>query len=219
VDSHQKIIILASDGMANIEANGQWTGYQGNTSTGMGGCNGQAETDATNAAAAAKTAGITVFTIAIGDSNVFSPVILQAMASTNTDPNKAHFFQASDANAMANIYSQLGQRIVNYGGSCQIQEIDTGAAGATISIYRNGSGTPYATLTASPSGSFSFANIDPGTYTFSSSITADGLTYDHFTAGIGGLDTTPSIVVGNDSGTYSIDLSLKTTNPPSCGGV
>jgi len=56
----------------NIEANGQWTGYQGNTSTGMGGCNGQAETDATNAAQAAKTAGVTVFTIAIGDSNVFS---------------------------------------------------------------------------------------------------------------------------------------------------
>ncbi len=214
VTGHAKIVILASDGMTNVTSDDRWTGYNGNTTSGMGGCNGVAETQAINAALQAKAAGVTVFTVAIGDD--FSSSILQAMASPDTDPGKPHFFAASNPTAMQQIYDALGARVVNFGGECHnVDPIPSPGVGAHIVLYKGG--VAVAETYASDGGKFTFGNVEPGTYTFSASLTRDGLTYDVFTNTDGGYEIIPpSITVGDDLGTYSKELSLKTAHPPSC---
>ncbi len=66
--------------------------------------------------------------------------------------------------------------------------------------------------------SSSFNDVEPGTYEFSATITSNGITYDVFTNKVGGYDLTgaPTLEVGEDAGTYSINLALKTSNPPQC---
>jgi Flp pilus assembly protein TadG len=215
-DGHAKIVILASDGMTNVTSDERWTGYSGNNTSGMGGCNGVAESQAINVALQAKMAGVTVFTVAIGDD--FSSSILQAMASPNSDPSKPHFFTASNPTAMEQIYQSLGDRMVSFGGECHITPIEKAADGATVAIYDSG-GHLVQTTTASASGSFIFRNVNPGVYTFAASLVREGLAYNVFTNRIGGYQiSAPTITVDDAEGTYSADLSLKTATPPACGG-
>ena len=107
-------------------------------------------------------------------------------------------------------------RIVNYGGECTITPDRNGRGRRHGAHLQNG--TLYAETTASASGTFVFPNVEPGTYTFSATMTRDGLTYDVFTNRIGGTEiAAPTITVGEDAGIYSADLSLKTAHPPVCG--
>jgi hypothetical protein len=215
VDGHAKVVILASDGMTNVTQDGRWTGYSGNTTSGMGGCNGTAEAQAMDVAQAAKAAGVTVFTVAIG--NDFSGTILQNMASPSPDPSKAHFFVASDPTAMQQIYAALGARVTNLNGECKVTPIAQAAADAYIAIYKDG--VKVAETTCSDSGSFVFSNVEPGTYTFVASTTRDGLTYNVFTNRIGGLQiSSPTVVVGQEAGAYSADVFLKSSTTPGCVG-
>ena len=216
VQGRPQIIILASDGMTNATLDYRWTGYSGSTTSGMGGCNGEAEAQAVNMANQAKAQGITVFTIAIGTD--FSGSLLEAMATPDTDPAKPHFFVASNPNVMEEIYDSLGDRIINYGGECTVTALDSPAAGATITLYKDGA--QVAQTQADAAGNFSFENVQPGTYTFSATLTYNGLTYDVFTSKVGGpeLSGSPTLVVGEAEGTYQIHLALKTATPPSCSG-
>jgi hypothetical protein len=217
VDGHAKVVILASDGMTNVTQDGRWTGYSGSTTSGMGGCNGTAEAQAMDVAEAAKMAGVTVFTVAIG--NDFSGTILRTMASTDSDPLKPHFFTAANPAAMEQIYASLGTRVTNLGGECKVTPVERPADGdaAYVAIWK--SGVKVAETTCSDSGSFVFQNVEPGTYTFDASTTRDGLTYDVFTNRIGGLEiAAPTLVVGEAEGVYSADLFLNTSTPPVCAG-
>ncbi len=215
VDGHAKVVILASDGMTNVTQDGRWTGYSGNTTSGMGGCNGTAEAQAMDVAQAAKTAGVTVFTVAIG--NDFSDTILQSMASPSSDPSKPHFFVASDPTAMEQIYQSLGTRVTHLSGECKVTPVEQGAASAYVAIWKNG--VKVAETTADSGGNFVFSNVAPGTYTIVASTSRDGLTYNVFINRIGGMEIDPpTVVVGEQAGVYSVDVFLKSSTLPECAG-
>ena len=216
IDGHAQIIIVASDGIPNGTLNERWTGFSGSETTGMGECNSQAEFDAINQANEAKSAGITVFTIAVGTD--FSSELLTAMASPDSDPSEPHFLTAANPTAMQDIYDSLGNRIVTYDGGCTVVPQDAAASGARVTLYKDGAEVTH--TFADDGGSFAFTNVDPGTYTFSASTTRDGVTYDVFTNQVGGteLEGDPTLVVEQAEGTYLIHLALKTSNPPECAG-
>ena len=216
IDGHVQIIILASDGIPNGTLNKRWTGFDGSSPTGMGGCNSQAEYNAIDQVNLAKSAGITVFTIAVGTD--FSSELLTAMASPDSDPSESHFFTAANPTAMQDIYDSLGNRIVTYDGGCTVVPQDAAASGARVTLYKDGSEVAH--TFADDGGSFTFSNVDPGIYTFSASITRDGVTYDVFTNQVSGteLEGDPTLVVEQAEGTYHRHLALKTSNPPTCAG-
>jgi Flp pilus assembly protein TadG len=223
--SHLAIIILASDGLANIRLSGQWTGFQGNTYSSPS-CNHGAEQDAIDQADIAKgdtnphdgQPDTIIFTIAIG--NDFNPALLQSLASTDTDPSKPHYFRATDANSMASIYQQISNRVQTIGNeTCNIIHTGAFANGATLVTTNQATGESYTVHTTS-TGEFVINNVNPGTFLFqSASVTDSGVTYDVFTDGVGGppLTSNPTAVVDIGSGTYRTDLALMSNQSFSCG--
>ena len=211
-EDHIPIIILASDGMGNIRLDGKMTNWSG-TSPQEPTCNTPASADAIDMANQTKASGVTLFTVGIGN---FLTYVLEAMATPDSNPQYPHFLQASDPNAMQQIYDSLGERIINFGGECTIVPENTVAAGALVTLYKDGA--IVAQTTANDAGKFQFNDVEPGTYEFSATITSNGITYDVFTNKVGGYDLTgaPTLEVGEDAGTYSINLALKTSNPPQC---
>ena len=211
-EDHIPIIILASDGMDNLMLDGRLTYWDGNYPVEPT-CNTPASADAIDMSNQAKAAGVTVFTVGIGN---FLTSVLQAMATTDTNPEYPHFLQATDPDAMEQIYDALGQRIINFGGECTVKTEDQAANGALVKLFKNGA--QVAQTWADAAGNFSFDDIEPGTYTFSATITRDGIVYDVFTNKVGGIELTdpPTLVVEESAGTYTIPLSLKTANPPQC---
>lgn len=216
------VLILASDGMANIRLNGKWTGYVGDIYENLS-CNDPAVQDAINQANVAKSDNdndgrpdILVFTIAIGDE--FNPDSLHAMASADTDPAKPHFFRVTDAASMANIYQQIANRVQQIGDeTCETIETTQFAPAARLRI--DGPGGPY-NLTTTSTGEFVIKDVAPGQYTVTSAtVTVDGFTYDVFTDGVGGpvLGSPPVIDVGQAQTTYQTELALKTDDPLTCG--
>ena len=214
-EDHIPIIILASDGMGNVRLDGKMTGWSGSDPTEPD-CNTPASGDAIDMANSAKAAGVTVFTVGIGD---FLTYVLEAMATPDSDPAYPHFLQASNPSAMQQIFDALGDRIVNFEGGCTIIPEDGVANGASVTLYKDGS--QVAQTYADDAGNFFFNELEPGTYTFSATITRDGTTYDVMTNKIGGYELTspPELVVEQSAGTYSIHLALKTASPPQCGGL
>ena len=212
VEDHIPIVVLASDGMGNIRLDGKMTSWIGSTPSEPT-CNTPASADAIDMANQAKASGVTLFTVGIGD---FLTYVLEAMATPDSNPDYPHFLQASDPDAMQQIYDSLGERIINFGGECTIIPEDTVAAGALITLYKDGG--IIAQTTANDAGKFQFTDVEPGTYEFSATITSNGITYDVFTNKVGGYDLTsaPTLEVGEDAGTYQINLALKTSNPPQC---
>jgi hypothetical protein len=214
-EDHIPIIILASDGMGNVKLDGKMTGWSGRDPTEPA-CNTPASADAIDMANSAKAAGVTVFTVGIGD---FLTYVLESMATPDSDPDNPHFLQASNPSAMQEIYDSLGNRILNYSGGCTIIPEDQAANAASVTLYRDGS--QVAQAFADDAGNFIFNDVEPGTYTFSATVTRDGITYDVMTNKVGGYELTdpPELVVEQASGTYSIHLSLKTDSPPQCEGL
>jgi hypothetical protein len=223
--SHVAVIILATDGNTNIRLNGVWTGYSGNGTAPS--CNQYAEQDLLDQANLAKgdtnphdyKPDTILFTIAVGDD--FNPSLLQAVATTDTDPSKPHYFHVTDANSMASIYQQIASRVQQIGSeTCQVIPTEDFARGASVTIrFPNGTTR---TVTTTANGEFILTGTDvvDGTYTIvSASVTVNGITYSTFTDGLGGaaLTSSPTVVVGTATGTYRTDLFLKTGDTLSCG--
>lgn len=211
VPGHQAVLIIASDGIANVRTNGRWTGFSGTTYSDPP-CNSDAIQDAIQEANVAKQDNngdgkpdVVVFTIAIGTD--FNASVLQAIASP---PVSNHFFTATDRASMENIYNQIATRLAT--GDCTATAQEAFAPNAVVRVRNNNTGQILQTTTTS-TGAFVFDNIEPGTYEFISvSVTISGFTYDIFTNGVGGPDLTsnPTIEVGQAPTTYPINLSLRT---------
>ncbi|MDQ7031006.1 MAG: VWA domain-containing protein [Ardenticatenia bacterium] len=205
------VIILASDGIANITIDGKWTGFGGGAGQGQNTppCNNQAEQQTIDQANLAKEAGIIIFSIAIGDG--FNMDVLQATASPDfdlngngrIDPNERHFFVArSDADLDA-IYEQIGNRVRNIAQEGKIRTQETAGEGAVVRLYNVNTGSVRTTV-AGPGGAFAFEDIEPGTYRITAWATRNGLTYDILTDGNGGPPLNPQYVeiqVGQGTGT------------------
>ncbi len=209
--SHVPVIILASDGLANVKLNGQYTGFGGMTYNPLT-CNSQADQDAITEANLAKSDSngdgkpdAIVFTIAIGTD--FNPETLKAIAS---EPVDDHFYTASDASSMQQIYDDISDVIA--GETCLTNQKEIFGPNVTVRVRNKDTGATLSTTTTS-TGYFAFSNIAPGTYEFQSiTVNISGLTYDIFTDGVGGpvLSDPPSIEIGTGAGTYEKNLSLKT---------
>lgn len=211
VPGHQPVIILASDGLANVTLDGKYTGFDGYAYN-SNPCSSQAVTDAIAQANLAKQdqngdgkPDVILFTIAIGDN--FNPDTLEAIAS---EPSSSHFWQVTSSAAMQDIYSQIAQVLQT--GDCTASDQEKFASGAQIQVRNTTTGQTY-NATASSTGYFEIRNIDPGTYEFlSATVTIGGFTYDIFTDGVGGpiLGDNPTIEVGDAPTTYDVNLALET---------
>jgi hypothetical protein len=219
------VILFASDGMTNVRLNGRITGYDGRGTAPT--CNQPAEQEALDEANIAKgdynpvdyRPDAIIFSIAIGTD--FNPALLQAMATPDTDPNKPHYYRATDAASMAQIYQTISQRVQQIGTeTCQIITSEDFARGANVTIrYPNGTTR---TVTTTSNGEFILTGSDvvDGTYTIvAASVTINGITYNVLTDGLGGppLGSNPTVTVGTASGTYRTDLFLKAGTTPTCG--
>ncbi len=217
------IIILASDGIANIRLNGQWTGFQGASWQTSPPCNQPAIDDAINQANESKRpadmggVGAIVFSIAIGDN--FQYDLLRAIASPDTDPSKPHFFVAPGPAELEQIYRSIAERVQNIGSEdCYVEEYPLPGEGATVVLYKNGQ--VYRTTTASATGAFQFIGIEPGVYQIAAWLEKDGIRYDILTDSLGGnpLQGLPTIEI-SDSPAYevkNINLYLKSSTPLVC---
>ncbi len=102
-EDHIPIIILASDGMGNIRLDGKMTNWSG-TSPQEPTCNTPASADAIDMANQTKASGVTLFTVGIGN---FLTYVLEAISTPDSKPQYPHFLQASDPDAMQQIYDSL----------------------------------------------------------------------------------------------------------------
>lgn len=216
------VVILASDGLANIHLNGQWTGFSGNAYSSVA-CNSVAEQDAVQQANIAKadsngdgTPDAIVYSIAVGTD--FNPALLQALATTDTDPTKPHYFTASDAASMASIYAQISSQVNSISGSCRLIETEGFAPSAVLTVrYPDGSTQ---NLTTGATGEFVIPNAASGTYQVTgASTTINGVTYNIPTNGVGGpqIAWPISIVADTASGTYKGEVALKASTTVTCG--
>lgn len=208
---HQQVMIVASDGIANVRTNGRWTGFTGSTYSAPP-CNTDAVQDAVAEANQAKQdvdgngrSDTIIFTIAIGTD--FNADALQAIAS---EPKNTHFFTVSNAAAMRDIYEQIAERLGT--SDCTTTPSEAFAPNAVVRVRNTTTGETFQTTTTS-TGFFAFTDISPGTYQFTSvSVTISGFTYDIFTDGVGGpaLTQNPTIEVGEAPISYPINLALGT---------
>ncbi|MCS7286082.1 MAG: VWA domain-containing protein [Anaerolineae bacterium] len=217
------VIILASDGIANIRINGQWTGFAGESWQTSPPCNQPAIDDAINQANESKKPadrggiGAIVFSIAIGDN--FQYDLLRPIASPDTDPSKPHFFVAPGPAELEQIYRRVAERVQNIGSeNCYIEEYPLPGAGATVVLYKNGQ--VYRTTTASSTGAFQFTGVEPGTYQIAAWLERDGLRYDILTDTLGGnpLQQLPTIEISSSPAyeVKNINLYLKNSTPLVC---
>ncbi len=223
--SNVAVIILASDGLANIRLNGKWTGFSGSTYSSPS-CNSGAVQDAIDQANLAKSdtnpadgkPDTIIFSIAVGDD--FNPDAMRAIATPDTDPNKPHYFRVTNANAMQSIYDQIATRVQQIGSeTCQVIPTEAFAGGATVVIRNQDTGVSY-TLQTNSVGEFILPNAAPGTYEIqSATVTVNGLTYNIMTDYLGGapLSSNPTVEVRIGSGTYKTDVFLKTSTTIQCG--
>ena len=209
--NHQQVLIVASDGIANVRTNGRWTGFTGSTYSAPT-CNTDAVQDAIAEANQAKQdldrngrSDTIIFTIAIGTD--FNADALEAIAS---EPKNTHFYTISSAAAMAGIYAQIADRLGT--ADCTTTPSEDFAPNAVVRVRNTTTGWTGQTTTTS-TGFFAFTDIEPGTYEITSaSVTISGFTYDIFTDGVGGpvLTSNPTIEVGEAPTTYPINLALGT---------
>ena len=205
------VIILASDGIANITIDGKWTGFGGAAGQGQNtpACNNQAEQQTIDQANLAKEAGIIVFSIAIGDG--FNNDVLRAVASPDfdingngrIDPEERHFFVAGSDAELDAIYEQIGNRVRNISQEGSIRTQETDGEGAVVRLYNVDTGSVRTTV-AGAGGAFAFEDIEPGTYRLTAWATRNGLTYDIMTDGNGGPPLNPQYIeieVGQGTGT------------------
>jgi hypothetical protein len=246
-ESRCKFLLFVSDGLANAKLDGQMPGYSdalfwrdwgiwgppgppGASGVGLPcptcspeKCNAWPINEATEQAELAKENGAIVFTVGVGgwqnaqgewtynpgSGQGFDPTMLQTVASSPQE-----MFIAKDKTGLQNIFDTLTQRIAN-GGTCTTIPHNLVASGATVRLFQGGA--ELMSTQADASGSFAFNNVAQGTYTLRASVVRDGVTYDVFTSGVGGMEIpAPSVTVEQPAGVYSVDASLKTSTPPPC---
>jgi hypothetical protein len=185
-----KVLILTTDGMANIKLNGEWTGYSGNYTRPplivSSGCNDSVYQAAIQQANAAKDEGVIIFTIGIHEN--IDQDLLQAIASPDTDPDLPHFYQATTGVEFGQIYDQIQDRLPTLcTEECVANENATTGSSAVVRLYDD-SGSLVATTTADSSGGFVITDLEPGTYEIRAEWTDPqyGLFYDLLTWALGG---------------------------------
>ena len=208
-----QVIIFASDGRTNVrlyDNPGQYAGNNSDNTT----CNmNTSGVDLTKVATAAKARGIVIFSIAIGadfngNTNIASP------------PESTHWYQATDAATMKSIYDQISYRLQDIKSETCEKPLETLAPYATISI-RNRTTNQLYNKTTNAEGVYEIDNVDAGTFAVeSASVTADGITYNVLTNGVGGdvlsASQYPTSTVGTTSGTFRLDAAVNTSTPPTC---
>ncbi len=217
------VIILASDGIANIMLNGRWTGFSGYSWQTSPPCNQPAIDDAVDQANIAKKPveqgglGAIVFSIAIGDN--FQYDLLQAVASPDSDPSKPHFFVAPGPDELEQIYESIAGRVQNICDEiCQIEEFPLPGTGATVQLLKDG--MPYMTTTATEGGAFAFEGVEPGTYQLRAWVEIDGIRYDVLTDTLGGspLEELPTVEISDSPGyeVKNVNIYLRTSQTIEC---
>lgn len=208
--AHIPILIIASDGIANVRLNGQWTGFSGSTFSDLE-CNRPAIQDAIDQANLAKSdlngdgkPDMLIYSVSIGSD--FSNTSLQAIAS---EPTNRHAFTATDANSMAAIYNQITAQLQSE--DCLVSQQAALAANASVTLQNPQTGVTLQTTTDA-NGNFSFKHLTLGTWQFANAtVNQNGIAYNVFTDGIGGpVIPHPTIIIDGKSVKHVQDLALKT---------
>jgi len=219
-----KIIILTTDGMANIKLDGYASGYAGNYTNPplivSSGCNDSVYQAAVQQANLAKENGIIIFTIGI-HTNIDED-LMRAIASPDSDPTKPHFFLADTDMEFDEIYERIQERLPTLcTEECILNENAAQGNSATVRLYDEG-GNLVATTTADASGGFVITDLEPGTYELRAEWTDPdyGLFYDVLTWVLGGdpLDTGEKIWVEipESTGTTHRDVFLRSSEQLDC---
>lgn len=224
-----QVLILTTDGMANIKINGYWSGYIGLYTRPywivQSGCNNDVYNAAIEQADLIKQQGVIIFTIGIHET--IDTDLMTAIASPDTDPTKPHFFQARTADDFQAIYESIVQRLPGLGNEeCIANENATQGNLAVVRLYDSG-GNLVATTTADSSGGYLFdltaLNLGPGTYELRA-VWLDHsfeppVEYDVMTWALGGPPAAEPITVEIPQGTGTTlkDLYLRTDQQFTCG--
>jgi hypothetical protein len=216
------VIVIVSDGAANVRNTGQWTGFDNANSTPS--CNSFADRDTATEANIAKTDGnndgqpdAIIYTIAFG--NNFDSSALQALATKDTDNTRPHFYTANSAGALQGVYQKIASQIQTIQQDCLVIAADAYAPNASVSVkYPDGSTH---NLTTDAAGEFTIPNADSGTYQVTgAAVTINGITYNTPTDGVGGAVTSWPLSVQVDSviAPHLTEVDLATTaSTISCG--
>jgi hypothetical protein len=210
VNGKTPVLILATDGMANVKpgtntgdpVNGRRTGFDGYNPTSPA-CNAPAHDGAINQAQLTKDAGVIVAGIAMGQE--FNSAALQGMSTPG------FFFQTTSQAELAAAFEAIRTTASTtvIGEVCQCP---SGGPGANARIkLDDGQGHIFTTI-ADAAGHYTLYNIPNGTYTARGSGVYDGATYNVTTNGVGGAPTTVTI---NLQGNATQNVFL-TTSVPVC---
>jgi hypothetical protein len=219
-----KVLILTTDGMANIRLDGKWTGYSGNYTLPplivSSGCNDSVYQAAIQQANQAKDEGIVVFAIGIHEN--IDADLLRAIASPDTDPSQPHFFQATTGVEFDQIYDQIQDRLPSIcTEECIANENATTGSNAVVRLYDD-SGSLVATTTADASGGFLISDLEPGTYEIRAEWTDPqyGLFYDLLTWALGGEpighNQKIEVEIPLGTGTTHTDVYLRSSEQVDC---
>jgi hypothetical protein len=200
------VIILASDGMANVRPGTSTSDPINGRTTGFGGwdpvspaCNAEAHNGAIYEAVLTKDAGIILFTIAIG--NDFNSEALQSMASSG------FFFQAVSQGDLEAAYATIRQ-VAAYTaiGEVPVTLVRDGAR-ARIRLD-DGQGHVFTTI-ADDAGNFALYNIPHGQYTITGFGNYNGTNYEVTTDGVGGDPIAVSVNLQGASASQNVFLTTK----------
>jgi hypothetical protein len=221
---NMKVIILTTDGMANVNIDGLASGYLGNYTNPplivSSGCNNSVTQAAVQQANLAKEQSVVIFTIGI-HTNI-DEELMTAIASPDTDPSKPHFFLAEDLEDFQTIYDQIQDRLPTLcSEECVANEGAAVGNSATVRLYDDG-GNLVATTTADASGGFVFTDVEPGMYELRAQWTDPqyGLLYDVLTEVLGGEPLAPGakiwVEIPESTGTSHRDVYLRTSQQLDC---
>ncbi len=196
VSGKTPVLILATDGMANVRPgtsiadpiNGRLTGFDGYNPVSPP-CNAEAHNGAIYEALLTKDAGIIFVGIAIGDD--FNTEALQSMATPG------FFFHAASQAELEAAFQAI-RDVATYTVIEEVpMAIERDGARARITL-NDGQGHIFTTI-ADDAGHFAFYNIPNGTYTVSGNGVYNGTTYEVTTNGVGGAPTTVTINLQGDA--------------------
>jgi hypothetical protein len=219
-----QVLILTTDGMANINIDGKWSGYLGNYTRPPlieeSGCNDSVYQAAIEQANQAKQAGVIVFTIGIHQN--IDTELLSAIASPDTHPDKPHSFQAQTGDEFEEIYQSILERLPTLATEeCKADENAAVGAGARVYLYDD-RGNQVASTWASSTGDFIFSDIEAGTYelraVWEDTSVSPSILYDVMTWTLGGEPADQPILVQVPLGkqTTQKDLYLRTDHEFTC---
>ncbi len=223
-----QVLVLTTDGMANVKINGYASGYMGNYTRPywivQSGCNSEVYDSAVEQANLAKQQGIIVFTVGIHET--IDADLMTAIASPDTDPTKPHFFQARTAADFEAIYNAIKERLPGLGNEeCVATEDAAAGMSAVVRLYDSG-GNLVATTTADATGGYMFdltsLNLGPGTYelraVWQDTSFDPPVEYDVMTWVLGGPPANAPITVEIPPGTGTTvkDLYLRTDQQFTC---